>query len=199
MAKMADPIMRLIEELKKLPGIGPRSAQRVVFHLIRGPEENCQQLAQAVSELRANLALCSVCNNVTDLDPCRICADMSRDPRLVCVVEEPFNILSIEKGGDYRGFYHVLHGALSPINGIGPEELKLKNLFDRLRGGEVEEVIVATNPTIEGEATALYLCKLIKPLDIRISRIALGIPVGGDLEYADEVTISRAISGRQAL
>lgn len=199
MAKVADPILRLVEELKKLPGIGPKSAQRLVFHLIRGGDEDCRRLAQAISELKENLALCSVCNNVTDVDPCRICSDVGRDARLVCVVEEPFNVLSIEKGGDYRGLYHILHGALSPINGIGPEELKLKNLFGRLREGKVEEVIVATNPTIEGEATALYLCKLIKPLEIRVSRIALGIPVGGDLEYVDEVTISRAISGRQAL
>ena len=199
MSKLADPIAQLIEELKKLPGIGSKSAQRLAFHLIRRPDEECQKLARAVSQLKANLALCSLCNNFTDLDPCRICSDMNRDASVVCVVEEAFNILSIEKSGEYKGLYHVLHGALSPINGIGPEELKLKNLFTRIKGGKIEEVIVATNPNIEGEATALYLSKLIKPLGIRISRIALGIPVGSDLEYTDEVTISRAISGRQAL
>lgn len=199
MAKVADPIARLIDELKKLPGIGPRSAQRLVFHLIRRPDEDCQKLAQAILDLKVNLTLCSLCNNVTDVDPCRICSDSGRDVRLVCVVEEPFNILSIEKSGEYRGLYHVLHGALSPINGIGPEQLKLKNLFGRLRDGRVEEVIVATNPTIEGEATAQYLSRLINPLHIKISRIALGLPVGGDLEYTDEVTLSRAIKGRQAL
>lgn len=199
MTKVADSIARLIDELRKLPGIGPKSAQRLAFHLVRRPEDECRQLAQALSQLKVGLAFCSFCNNVTDVDPCRICSDANRDSRLICVIEEPFNILSIEKSGEYRGLYHVLHGALSPINGIGPEELKLKNLFARLRGGGVEEVIVATNPTIEGEATALYLCKLIKPLDIRISRIALGIPVGSDLEYTDEVTISRAISGRHPL
>lgn len=199
MSKIADPISNLIEEFKKLPGIGPKSAQRLVFHLIRKSDEECQKLARALAELKANLALCSLCNNVTDVDPCRMCTDAGRDATVICVVEEPFNILSIEKGGEYKGLYHVLHGALSPINGIGPDELKLKNLFQRLKGGKVEEIIVATNPTIEGEATALYLSKLVKPLGIKISRIALGVPVGSDLEYTDTVTLSRAISARQAL
>ena len=199
MSQLPDPVLKLLDELKKLPGIGPKSAQRLVFHLIRRPEEECRKLAQAVSDLRTNLALCSLCNNIGNVDPCRLCQDPHRDPRLVCVVEEPFNILSIERSGQYRGLYHVLHGAISPINGIGPGDLKLKNLFDRLRQGTVEEVIVATNPNTEGEATALYLSKLVKPLNIKISRIALGLPVGSDLEYADEVTISRSMSGRQAL
>ena len=194
-----DPVDQLITELKRLPGIGAKSAQRIAFHLIRRPEEECQRLARAVGELKARLVLCSRCNNISASDPCRICSDATRDGREICIVEEPFNVISIEKSGQYRGRYHVLHGALSPINGIGPEDLKIKNLFDRLRGGEVEEVIVATNPTIEGEATALYLSRLIKPLEIKVSRIAFGIPIGSDLEYADEVTISRAISARQAL
>jgi recombination protein RecR len=199
MGNATDPVQELIDELRKLPGIGQKSAQRLVFHLIRRPEAESQRLAQAILSLKANLSLCSRCNNFTSSDPCRICSDAHRDARLVCVVEEPFNILSIEKSGDYRGLYHVLHGAISPINGVGPEDLKIKSLLERLRDGTVEEIILATNPTIEGEATALYLSRLVKPLNVRVSRIAFGIPVGGDLEYADEVTISRSISARQAM
>ena len=194
-----NPIDRLIKEFKKLPGIGPKSAQRLVFHLIRGSNQDCESLAEAVAQLKTSLQLCSVCNNITNVDPCSICTDSRRDSKLICVVEEPFNVLSIEKTGAYQGYYHVLHGVISPMNGIGPEELKLKNLFDRLRDDSVEEVIVATNPTSEGEATALYLSKLITPLDIRITRIASGIPVGSDLEYTDSVTLSRALSGRQSI
>ncbi|MDA2923497.1 recombination mediator RecR [Acidobacteria bacterium AH-259-L09] len=199
MVNPVDPVQRLIEEFKKLPGIGPKSAQRLVFHLIRRPNEQCQKLAEAVSQLKASLVLCSICNNITGVDPCRICTSPNRDPRLICVVEEPFNILSIEKTGIYKGHYHVLHGAISPINGIGPDDLKLENLLGRLTKAKVEEVIVATNPTSEGEATALYLSKLIKPLSIKTTRIASGIPVGSDLEYTDTVTLSRALSGRQRL
>ncbi|MDA2935003.1 recombination mediator RecR, partial [Acidobacteria bacterium AH-259-D05] len=183
MTNQENPIERLIREFKKLPGIGPKSAQRLVFHLIRGSDQDCRSLAEAVGQLKTSLILCSVCNNITDVDPCRICTDPRRDSGLICVVEEPFNVLSIEKTGAYQGHYHVLHGVISPINGIGPEDLKLENLFDRLKGEKVEEVIVATNPTSEGEATALYLSKLIKPLEIQITRIASGIPVGSDLEY----------------
>jgi recombination protein RecR len=197
MSEPGDPIQDLITELKRLPGIGPKSAQRMVFHLIRASSEECGTLCRAITRLKEKLCLCSLCNNLTDIDPCRICSDTRRDARTVCVVEEPFNILSIEKTGEFRGMYHVLHGAISPIRGVGPDDLKLKNLLERLRGGKIEEVILATNPTIEGEATALYLARLIKPLDIRVSRIASGIPVGSDLEYADEVTISRAISARR--
>ncbi len=197
MTDSIDPIQKLIAELRKLPGVGPKSAQRMVFHMIRASTDDCQKLADAILELKANLILCSTCNNISDVDPCRFCSDQRRDTKVICVVEEPFNILSIEKTGDYKGMYHVLHGAISPINGIGPDDLKLKNLLGRLGAGRVEEVIVATNPTIEGEATALYISKLIKPLNIRVSRIASGIPVGSDLEYADEVTISRALSGRR--
>ncbi len=199
MTNQDNPVQRLIEEFKKLPGIGPKSAQRLVFHLIRRPNEDCQKLAEAVSQLKANLVLCSTCNNITEVDPCRLCSNSNRDPKVICVVEEPFNILSIEKTGVYYGHYHVLHGAISPIDGIGPDDLKLENLFDRLKEKIVEEVIVATNPTSQGESTALYLLKLIKPLDIKVSRIASGIPVGADLEYTDTVTLSRALSGRQEL
>ncbi|HLV00174.1 MAG TPA: recombination mediator RecR [Acidobacteriota bacterium] len=197
--KPRDPIQALIDNFKKLPGIGPKSAQRIVFYLLKQPEELSFELAQAIIHLKESLILCSTCNNITDTDPCRYCADASRDRRLICVVEEPFNILSIERSGEYRGMYHVLHGAISPINGIGPEELKLKNLLSRFQEGTVEEVIVATNPTIEGEATALYLSRLLKPLNLKVTRIALGLPVGSDIEYADSVTISRALSGRSAL
>jgi recombination protein RecR len=199
MTDSQDPIQKLITELRRLPGVGPKSAQRMVFHMIKASAEECQRLADSIIELKSNLILCSVCNNVSNVDPCRFCSDPRRDHKMVCVVEEPFNILSIEKTGDYKGLYHVLHGAISPINGVGPADLKLANLLERLRDGKVEEVIVATNPTIEGEATALYLARLIKPLAVRVSRIASGIPVGSDLEYSDEVTISRAMSGRREL
>lgn len=194
-----DPINRLVDELKRLPGIGPKSAQRLVFHLIRQPDSECNRLAQAIGELKRSLVFCGVCNHIDGTDPCSICKQVNRDRETICVVEEPFNVLSIEKTGQYRGLYHVLHGAISPINGIGPEDLKLRNLFERFRDGEVKEVIVATNPTTEGEATALYLSKLIKPLEIRVSRIALGIPIGSDLEYTDQLTLTRALSGRQDL
>ena len=199
MTNQDNPVQRLIEEFKKLPGIGPKSAQRLVFHLIRRPNEDCEKLAEALSRLKGSLTLCSVCNNITAVDPCRFCSNPNRDSKMICVVEEPFNILSIEKTGVYKGHYHVLHGAISPIDGIGPDDLKLKNLLDRLKGNQVEEVIVATNPTSEGEATALYLSELIKPLNIKLSRIASGIPVGADLEYTDAATLSRALMGRQPL
>ncbi len=199
MSERADPVQDLVDELKRLPGIGPKSAQRIAFHLIRRSDQECARLAQAIADLKSSLVFCSICNNIAGKDPCKLCSDASRSPREICVVEEPFNVLSIEKTGQFKGRYHVLHGAISPINGIGPEDLKIKNLFERLRDGQVKEVILATNPTIEGEATALYLSKLIKPLEIQVSRIAFGIPVGSELEYADEVTISRAISARQTV
>ena len=199
MDNLVDPVQQLINEMKKLPGIGIKSAQRLAFHLIRRPVEECLGLAEAIANLKENLVLCSKCNNVSGKDPCQICSGANRDFRLICVVEEPYDVLSIERTGVYKGLYHVLHGVISPINGIGPEELKLKNLFERFKDDQVEEVIVATNPTSEGEATALYLSKLIKPLSITITRIASGIPVGSDLEYVDPITISRALSGRQPL
>jgi recombination protein RecR len=197
MEDLAGPLARLVDELKKLPGIGPKSAQRLVFSLIRRPSEDCTRLAQAILDLKTSMQLCSECNNVSDTDPCRLCASPARDHEVVCVVEEPFNVFSIERTREFKGVYHILHGALSPINGVGPEELKLKNLFDRIRRGQVKEVILATNPNIEGEATAIYLSRLLKPLGLRVTRIALGVPVGSDLEFADEVTLSKALSGRR--
>ena len=194
-----NPIQHLIDEFKRLPGIGPKSAQRIVFHLLKQSKETCHTLAVAIAELKERLTLCSSCNDLTDVDPCRLCGDPKRDRKVICVVEEPFNILSIEKSGGYRGLYHVLHGAISPIDGIGPDQLKLKNLLSRLTDDTVEEIIVATNPTTEGEATAIYLSKLLKPLELKVSRIALGIPVGSDIEFVDSLTISRALSGRNVL
>ncbi len=192
-----DPIQQLIEEFVGLPGIGPKSAQRLVFYLLKQPQSVSDELAGAITRLKTSIRLCSVCNNITDIDPCRICADPNRDAKIICIVEEPFNIMSIEKSGGFRGHYHVLHGTISPLNGIGPEELRLKNLIPRLEKHDVEEIIVATNPTSEGEATALYLSRLLKPLGITVTRIASGLPVGSDLEYADGMTISRALSGRR--
>ncbi len=191
-----DPIQTLVDEFRKLPGIGPKSAQRIVFHLLKRPDDTSRALAEAIINLKARLCLCSVCNNISDVDPCRYCRNEERDRTVICVVEEPFNILSIEKSGSYRGQYHVLHGAISPINGIGPEELKVKNLLTRLADEEVKEVILATNPTAEGESTAVYLSRLIKPSGVKVSRIGLGIPMGSDIEYVDSLTISRALSGR---
>ena len=197
MEELAGPLARLVDELKKLPGIGPKSAQRLVFSLIRRSADDCNRLAQAIVDLKARMRLCSDCNNVTDADPCPVCSSPSRNRQVVCVVEEPFNVYSIERTREFKGVYHILHGALSPINGIGPEELKLKNLFDRIRRDHVEEVILATNPNVEGEATAIYLSRLLKPLGLRVTRIALGLPVGSDLEFADEVTLSKALTGRR--
>ena len=194
-----DPLTQLIGQLKKLPGIGSKSAQRIAFHLVRQSTAQCVELADAITDMKETLILCSNCNDISAQDPCRICTDQGRDSSRICVVEEPFNVHSIEKGAHYRGTYHVLHGAISPLNGVGPDSLKIENLFQRLRAGGVEEVILATNPTSDGEATAHYLSRLIKPMEITVSRIAFGIPVGSDIEYADEVTLSRAISGRQTL
>lgn len=199
MEDLARPIARLIDEFKKLPGIGPKSAQRLVFSLIRRSPEDCARLAQSIIDLKQQLQLCSECNNIADVDPCHFCSNPARNRRLVCVVEEPFNVYSIEKTREFKGVYHVLHGALSPINGVGPEDLKLKNLLSRIQRDKVEEVILATNPNIEGEATAIYLSRLLKPLGPRVTRIALGVPVGSDLEYADEVTLSKALAGRREM
>lgn len=192
-----DPIQHLIDEFMGLPGIGPKSAQRLVFYLLRQPQSVSDELSGAINRLKGSISLCAICNNITDVDPCRICSDQNRDAKIICIVEEPFNIMSIEKSGGYRGHYHVLHGTISPLNGIGPEELRLKNLIPRLERNGVEEIIVATNPTSEGETTALYISRLLKPMGVRITRIASGLPVGSDLEYADGVTISRALSGRR--
>jgi recombination protein RecR len=190
---------RLIEALQRLPGIGPKTAQRLAFHLLKQPAEAVQALADALRELKARVTHCSVCFNITDEDPCRVCADPTRDAGLLCVVEEPNDLLAMERTGEYRGRYHVLLGALSPLDGIGPDELKVRELLQRIESAPVQEVILATNPNVEGDATAIYLAKLVRPLGIRVTRIARGLPVGGDLEYADEVTLARALEGRREL
>ena len=197
MARFAEPMSRLIEELRKLPGIGTKSAQRLAFHVLRSSAEDAEALAVAIRELKQHLRLCSVCNNITDVDPCGYCTSPTRNQRLVCVLEEPTNIATIEKTRNYNGVYHVLHGTLSPIGGVGPEQLRIANLLTRL--GEVDEVILATSPTTEGEATAGYLAaemRRAKP-ELKITRIATGVPAGSDIEYADEVTMSRAMEGRR--
>jgi recombination protein RecR len=196
---------RLIEELRKLPGIGSKSAQRLAFHILRSSDTDAAALSKAIHELKAHLRLCSICNNITDVDPCLYCSNAARNQRLVCVVEEPTNISTIEKTRNYNGVYHVLHGTLSPLNGIGPEHLRIGNLVTRIQGSDVEEVILATSPTTEGEATAGYLAEQLRLVNrnlqgpVRISRIATGIPAGSDIEYADEVTMTRALEGRREL
>ncbi len=197
MARFAEPMSRLIDELRKLPGIGTRSAQRLAFHVLRSSPEDAEALANAIRELKAHLRLCSICNNITDIDPCTYCTSAVRDQRLVCVVEEPTNIAAIEKTRSYNGVYHVLHGTLSPIGGVGPDQLRISNLLTRLP--EVNEIILATSPTTEGEATARYLAEEIRKEapQVRITRIATGVPAGSDIEYADEVTMSRALEGRR--
>ncbi len=190
---------RLIEALQRLPGIGPKTAQRLTFHLLKQPEGAVRELAEALVEMKARVVHCSRCFNVTDQDPCRICADPRRDAGLLCVVEEANDLLAMERTGEYRGRYHVLLGALSPLDGIGPDELKVRELLARLEADRIREVILATNPNVEGDATAIYLAKLLRPLGVRVTRIARGLPVGGDLEYADEVTLTRALEGRKEM
>jgi recombination protein RecR len=199
MLDYAEPVTKLIDELQKLPSIGAKSAQRLAFHLLRASKQETDALIAAIQEVKDKIIFCSICNNITDADPCRYCTSPGRDRRVLLIVEEPFNLVTVEKTREYRGLYHVLHGALSPIRGIGPDQLKIKNLFERLRTEEVEEIILATNPNTEGEATANYLTKLLKPLGMRITRIAMGVPVGSDLEYADEVTMHKALSNRVEL
>jgi recombination protein RecR len=199
MPDFAEPLSRLINEFKRLPGIGQKSAQRLAFHVLRTRRDEAEHLAQAILDVKDKLGLCRICNNISDRDLCLYCADPNRDPRVVCVVEEPHNIVGIETTRQFEGRYHVLHGALSPLRGIGPEALKIKGLVERIGEGEIQEVIVATNPTVEGEATAVYLARLLKPLGIKVTRIAMGIPVGSDLEFADEVTISKAMEGRREM
>ncbi len=189
-------VEKLIEEFSQLPGIGPKTAERLTFYLLRSADSQIDELGRAVTQLKKNIRTCSICSNITETDPCLICSNTSRDNSLICVVEEPLDIVAIEKTGKYKGFYHVLGGVISPIEGIGPDELYVKELIERLKNKEVKEVILATNPSIEGEATALYLQKLIRPKEVRITRIARGLPVGGDLEYADEITLVRALEGR---
>ena len=193
----AAPVARLIEELHRLPGIGPKSAQRLAYHILRSTQDEAHALAEAILEVKEKIKLCAVCQNTTDVDPCLTCTDEARDRSVICVVEEPLDILAIERTQAYRGLHHVLHGAISPMDGIGPEDLKIRELLERFRSDEVREVILATNPNLEGEATAMYLSRLIRPLGIKITRLARGLPAGGDLEYADDVTLTRALEGRQ--
>jgi len=199
MSKFAAPMSRLIDELKKLPGVGSKSAQRLAFHILRSSDEDAESLAAAVRDVKANLRLCSICNNITDVDPCVYCTSATRNQRLVCVVEEPTNIAAIEKTKHFNGVYHVLHGTISPLHGIGPEQLRIANLIRRVQSGEVDEVIVATNPTVEGEATAVYLSGALRRAGVKVTRIAMGIPVGSDIEYADEITMLKAMEGRREL
>jgi recombination protein RecR len=199
MAKFAEPMARLIDEMKKLPGIGSKTAQRLAFHILRSSDEDAEALAAAVRDVKASLRLCSVCNNITDIDPCVYCSSATRNQRLVCVVEEPTNIASIEKTKHFNGTYHVLHGSISPLHGVGPEQLRISNLLRRVENGQVDEVILATNPTVEGEATAVYLSEHLRRPGLRVTRIAMGIPVGSDIEYADEITMLKAMEGRRDL
>jgi recombination protein RecR len=195
----AAPLARLIDEFHKLPGIGPKSAQRLAYYLLRMPPADAQALASAILEVKERVTLCSICQNVTEVDPCRVCSDDRRDQGTICVVEEPLDILALERSHSYQGLYHVLHGAISPMDGIGPEDLKMTELLQRMRSDQVREIILATNPNLEGEATAMYLTRLIKPLGVKVTRLARGLPVGGDLEYADDVTLARALEGRQEM
>ena len=199
MSKFAEPMARLIDELKKLPGVGSKSAQRYAFHILRGTDEDAEMLASAIRDIKAALRLCSVCNNITDVDPCVYCSSTTRNLRVVCVVEEPTNIAALEKGQNFQGAYHVLHGTLSPIHGVGPEQLRISNLMQRAQSGQIDEVILATNPTVEGEATAVYLARQLRPTGVKVTRIATGIPAGSDIEYADEVTLQRALEGRREM
>ena len=199
MPDFAEPLSRLVEEFRRLPGIGQKSAQRIAFHLLRATKEDAFRLARAVVDVKEKLGLCSICNNVSDGDLCPYCSNPNRDRSIICVVEEPPNILPIETTRAFDGLYHVLHGSISPLRGIGPEQLKIKNLLQRLQSGGTQEIILATNPTVEGEATAAYLSRLLKPLGIKVTRIAMGIPVGSDLEYADEVSMSKSMENRREL
>lgn len=199
MSKFAEPMTRLIDELKKLPGIGSKTAQRLAFHILRSSDDDAVALAAAVREVKASLRLCSVCNNITDVDPCVYCSSATRNHRLVCVVEEPTNIASIEKTKHFQGVYHVLHGLISPLHGVGPEQLRISNLLRRVAEDQVDEVILATNPTVEGEATAVYLSGQLRRPGLKVTRIATGIPVGSDIEYADEITMLKSIEGRREL
>lgn len=197
MADFAEPLERVIQQFKRLPGIGQKSAQRIAFHLLRAPREDAQYLAQAVLDVKDKLVVCAQCNNVSDGELCNFCRDRNRDHSLICVVEEPHNILPIETTRQFNGLYHVLHGTIAPLKGIGPDQLRIKGLVDRISAGDVKELIIATNPTVEGEATAVYLARLLKPLGLHVSRIGMGIPVGSDIEFADEVTMAKSLENRR--
>jgi recombination protein RecR len=194
---LPEPLARLVEQLQKLPGIGAKGAQRLAFHILKNPRDEAERLCDAIRDVKERVTYCSTCHNITEHDPCAFCTSPTRDQRLICVVEEPQNVSVIEKTREFRGVYHVLMGTLSPLQGVGPDDLKIKSLLARVASGGVEEIILATNPTVEGEATALYLARLLKPLGVRVTRIAMGIPVGSDLEYTDEVTMTRAMEGRR--
>ena len=193
------PVVRLIKELHRLPGIGPKSAQRLAYFIIRQPEEEAQELAEAILGVKERIIFCSVCQNLTEIDPCDLCSGSRRDRSQVCVVEEPMDVLALERAGFYRGLYHILHGVISPMNGVGPDDVRIRELLPRLEDGTVKEVIIGVNPTLEGDATAMYLHGLIRPLGIKVSNLARGLPVGGHIEYADDITLSRAFQGRQEL
>jgi recombination protein RecR len=193
------PVTRLIEAFAQLPGIGPKTASRLTFYLLRRPAEQAEALGEALRDLKQRIVFCSTCYNITETSPCAICQDEGRDRSIICVVEEPLDVLAIDRTGEYRGLYHVLHGAISPVEGIGPAELRIDELMARLKAQPVEEVLLATNPNLEGEATAMYLARLLQPLEVRVTRLARGLPIGGDLEYADVVTLGRALEGRQEM
>ncbi|MDI3534065.1 MAG: recombination protein RecR [Thermosediminibacterales bacterium] len=195
----AEPMARLIEEFRKLPGIGPKTAQRLAFHILSIPENKAKRLAQAIINAKQKIVYCSVCGNLTDTDPCKICSAANRDRSIICIVEDPRDVFAMEKTREYKGLYHILHGAISPMEGIGPDDIRIKELLERIRKEKIKEIILATNPNIEGEATAMYIARLTKPLGIKVTRIAHGIPVGGDLEYTDEVTLTKALEGRKEI
>lgn len=195
----AAPVAKLIEELHRLPGVGPKGAQRLAYHLLRASKEEAAALAEAILEVKDKITLCSLCQNTTDVEPCSICGDEGRDRSVICVVEEPMDILAIERTRGHKGLYHVLHGSISPMEGVGPEQLKVRELLERLRDGTVTEVIMATNPNLEGEATSMYVSRLLQPLGVKVTRLARGLPMGGDLEYADDLTLARALENRQEL
>ncbi|MEN6533931.1 MAG: recombination mediator RecR [Bryobacteraceae bacterium] len=199
MPDFAEPLARLVLEFKRLPGIGQKSAQRIAFHILRASREDAGRLAQTILDVKEKLGLCRVCNNISEGEVCPFCLDASRDSSVICVVEEPHNIMPIETTRQFEGVYHVLHGTISPLRGIGPDQLRIKSLLERIESGNVKEIILATNPTVEGEATAAYLARLLKPLGIKITRIAMGVPVGSDLEFADEVTMTKSLENRREL
>jgi len=199
MPDFAEPLARLIQEFKRLPGIGQKSAQRLAFHVLRNSREDAARLSQALLDVKDNLGICSICNNISDSEQCSYCRDPHRDHTLICVVEEPHNVLPIETTRQFDGVYHVLHGAISPLRGIGPDQLRIQSLIERLKTSETTEIIIATNPTVEGEATAVYLSRLLKPLGLKVTRIAMGIPVGSDLEFADEVTMTKSLENRREM